>query len=124
MGRGLTTRLMQQKISTTIASGTETDIIDLGGNALIGIRVPAGMASTSITLEVDLEDEDDLRPLYFRPGGSGDYVGQYTITISTAAAHIILDPNDTIGFNKVKLVFGASETNKTIELILGPLLYG
>ena len=104
-----------KKESTTIVSGTETEIIDLGNRVLAGVRIPSGVASNSFTIQESIDDGDSFLTLY---NGNSQFGAVGDVSFSIAQNKSIYIPvNITAGAKKIKLVFNSSETNKVFELI-------
>lgn len=98
-------------ISTTIASGTTTNAIPLGaGKSLVGVYIPSGISSTSVTFTAS-------------PTADGTYstVARNNTTITegvTASRLLTLDPVKFAAIEFLKIVTSASETDKTFTLVV------
>jgi hypothetical protein len=106
--------MAQQKIlatTITIASGTDTDVIDLQNRVLVGVQLPASVASTAMTIDAAYKSDATFAPIY---DGLGQYgaVGDVSFTVA-ASKYVLIPPTITAGISFVKLSFGTSETAKT-----------
>lgn len=106
--------MAQQKIlatTTTIVSGTDTDVIDLQNRVLVGVQIPASVSSTAMTIDASNKKNGTFTAIY---DGLGQYgaVGEVSFTIA-ASKYILIPPTITAGVDFVKLSFGSSETAKT-----------
>lgn len=102
--------------SITISSGTTTDAINLNSRVLVGVHIPASVASTTMKIQgisnagdTHLTVQDGLAQF----GSAGDL----TFTIA-ASRYIPIAPSITAGLTNIKLVFGSSETTKTYKIVL------
>jgi hypothetical protein len=97
--------------TTTIASGTTTDAIDLTGKTLFAIQCPASISATTCTFTAAASRADTYVAVNDDAGNA--------ISITVAASKIIVLLNKHLAlrpFSYLKLVFGASETAKTYTL--------
>lgn len=94
--------------SFTIASGTDSDAIDLGGTVLCGLFSPASISSTTVSFEVSANGTD-----FFAAYDNAGVAISYTIAAST---YTQIDPAVFAGVRFIKLIFGSSETSKTFTL--------
>lgn len=98
-------------MSDTIVSGTTTREFDLTGWRLVGVILPASLASTAMTFTAS-----DVT------GGTFQSVHDATAAISyvVAASTYVAIPQEQIQAPFLKLVFGSSETSKVIKVVLIP----
>jgi len=97
----------------TIASGTTTDAFDLKGGTLVGVLIPADLTSTTFTITAC----DTLGGTYQTVKNPFDSGNAYTFTIgATSTGFFVISEAITKGLRFIKLVFGSSETDKTIKL--------
>ena len=102
--------------SFTITSGTDSALIDLNGCVVVGLSVPASVASTTMTMKVAYAD-----------GGTGlvltDGIGSAAAKTWTIAAsrYIAIDPSYTVGVRFIQFIFGTTETNKTYTVHAKPV---
>ena len=102
--------------STTIASGTETDEVDLHGTTLVGLIVPSGLVSTAITFKMS----DTKGGTYVQMNDTAN-AALSPLTVDTNQRYISLDPTLFCGVRFIKVVMGSSETNKELKLISRPV---
>lgn len=100
---------------TTIVSGTTTDEIVLGDRVLVGVVMPSGIASTTMTVLAATAAGGTFVTMQ---DGVGQYgpIGDITFTIA-ASKHLTIPPAMTSGITFIKLVFGSSETARTFETV-------
>lgn len=93
------------------ASGTTSAAVGLSGLALVAIEVPAGLDSTAITFVA--AQTTTFVPVYSDAGSA------YSVTVSTDARHVLVDPAKLVGVTNLKLVMGGVESSaRTLTLIL------
>lgn len=107
-------RQLIQSQEITIASGTTTAAINLDNRVLVGVDIPSGVASTTMTIEAAPTSAGTFDKVY---DGLGQYgaVGNVTFTIA-ASKQIIIPPQITAGVMVCKLAFDSSETAKTYTI--------
>lgn len=106
-----------QNRSVVIASGgTTSGAIELEGSAtLLGIRLPAALTGTAITLTESTSLTGTYQAVY-------DNTGTQLTFVVAASRTVMIDPSYTIGLKFVKLVSGSSEgADRTIQLIIKEL---
>lgn len=99
----------------TIASGTTTEMISLNGATLVGIFIPAGIASSSMKI-LNAEDPNDTPVELYLPDTRYGGVGDYSMSIA-ASKYVAFPPELAAGLMNIKLEFDSSETSKTYTLI-------
>lgn len=93
----------------TITSGTTTDAIATGNEWLVGVYLPSGIASTTLTFSVCDTKDGTFVPVTDENGA--------TVTVNVAASKYVSLKNPMpFGAGFIKLVFGSSETSKTYKL--------
>ena len=96
-------------ISDTIASGTDSGVIDLKGGTLLGIITPAGISSITYTMQAS--DVVDGTYLTVKNPDTGV---AYSGTVAASGWYPI-NAAVTVGLPFVKFIFNASETAKTFK---------
>jgi|DEB0MinimDraft_4_1074332.scaffolds.fasta_scaffold03157_6 hypothetical protein len=101
--------------SFTISSGTESEQINLINKSLVGIFIPAGIASTAFTIKNAVSPGDAGVTVY---NGDGVYgaVSDYSPAIA-ASKYIPIRPSISAGLMNVTFVFNATETAKTFHVV-------
>lgn len=105
---------LTQTVEVTIASGSSlTDVINLGGNILAGVHMPASWTAANLTLQacdtadgtfLDIYDEDGIE-----------------LTLTAAASRAIsVDSRNTLPWRFIKIRSGtaASAVNQTADRTL------
>lgn len=95
----------------TIASGTTTREFDLTAWRLVGVILPASLASTAMTFTAS-----DVTGGTFQSVHDGTAAISYTVAAST----YVTVPQELIQAPFLKLVFGSSETAKVIKVVCIP----
>jgi hypothetical protein len=106
--------MAQQKIlatTTTIASGTDSAVINLQNRVLVGVQIPASVSSTSMKINGSNKTDGTFTAIYDGLGQFGP-VGDISFTIASSK-YVLIPPTITAGIEFAKLIFGASETAKT-----------
>lgn len=102
-------------IETTITSGTDTEIIDLQNRIIVGVRTPASIASTSFIIQESATIDGDFLPLYNSNAQYGS-VGDFNFNcLPSKSVYVPAFVTESCRF--IKLVFNASETSKTFEIL-------
>lgn len=111
----MTSKYKLETLSTTIASGTTTDEINLNRRVLVGVYIPASVASTSMKISTASAAAGTFVAIQ---DGLAQYgaAGDVTFTIA-ASKYLSIPPAITAGVNYIKLVFGSSETAKAYTLV-------
>lgn len=94
-----------------IASGQNSEVIDLKGTLLVGLRTPASLASTALTIQSSDSEAGTFTTLKNISNAN------ISITVDSNAAQYALDPNVFAGIRFIRIVAGTSETAKTFTLI-------
>jgi len=95
----------------TIALGQQTsDAINVKGRILVGVRTPAALTGTTLTLQISIDGTTFLN--YYNSDGN-------LITITMAPdRHIGLLPADLAGVQRIKIVSGSAEgAQRQIQLV-------
>jgi len=98
--------------SVTIASGqTKSSAFSLHGAVLFGLRIPAAITGTSISLEESDKIDGTFRPVY-------DSTGTLVSVPVSASRTCVFPPAAVHGLKFIKLVSSASEgTDRAIGVI-------
>lgn len=95
---------MQTSSDVTIANGaSESNILDLTGQVLVGITMPTAWTAAKITLLASNTSGGTFQPVYDAAGT------EFQIT-TAASRHVYLDPAVTRGLRYVKLRSGVVGT--------------
>ena len=97
-------------LSDTIASGTSSAELDLLGGTLVSIITPASLASTTFTITVS-----DISGGTFLTCKDPINAGTTRTFTVAASGYYDIPPAITAGMRYIKVVFGSSETAKTIK---------
>lgn len=92
------------------SGGTESNLLDLTGHALIGVGTPAAVTSTTAELQTSLASGTYL-PVYDREDT------KYTLALG-ANRYIALPPGDIAGLHNVRLKVGSAEAAARTFLLL------
>lgn len=95
-----------KRFTKTIASGTTTSAIDLDSMMLLAVNCPAGIASTTFTVQTS--PDGVTYQTFYKDGANKSYACAASKNVSVADDHIIA--------NFIKIVFGSSETDKTFDI--------
>lgn len=102
-------------VETIIVSGTTTDAIDLQNRIIVGVRTPAGIASTSFIIQESSTIDGVFFPLYNSNAQYGA-VGDFNFScLSSKSVYIPAFVTESCRY--IKLVFNSSETLKTFEIL-------
>ena len=111
--RNLTAKPPNYNLAATIASGaTTSDEVDLGGDQLCGLFVPAAFTGTAVTITA-------------APASGGTFVAvidpatglAYTLTVAAGKYAPISNLAFTAGLRFVKLVSGSAETPARVVIL-------
>lgn len=112
MGRSIPS--INNYLPTAITGGGSTSAaINLNGQTPTGLRVPAGLASTSLTFEVS----DSLAGTYTQLRDTSN--NALSITTSNTAAQYALNPANFAGVDFIRIKTGSNEaSNPVFQLIV------
>lgn len=98
-----------------LAGSNTSDVVDFGGQALIGLIIPPAFTSTSLTFKMS-DNNTTFYDLYNKDGN------QLKITVAPNRA-ILFTPGDFIGCRWLQFIGSATESaNRAIILILRNLI--
>lgn len=94
--------------------GTESNLVELNGHALIGVATPGALTSTTGELQTSIASGSFL-PVYDREDT------KYTLALGTNR-YIALPPGDIAGLHNVRLKVGSAEgADRTFKLLVRKL---
>ena len=105
--------------AVTIANGAAlSDAVNLRGEVLVGVRMPAAWTAAGITFQVSMDNVTYLNA--YAAGG-----GEVALVV-VAAHHVALDPNGYAGFRwiKVRSGTGAAPVNQLAERVFSVVSRG
>lgn len=104
--------LKVNEIKDTIASGTTSAELDIQGGTLVGIVIPASIASTTFTITAALASGGTFLTVK-DPLTNSAYTGNVT-----QSGWYFIDPAVTAGLRYIKIVYSDSETTKAYSYVL------
>ena len=111
---GDNTKILASSNLTIASSGSTSDALDVQGNVLTGMIVPA-MTGTTLTFSVSFDGTTYYA--YY-----DQYGAQPSVTVISTARYIEIDEEDFVGAQFIKVVSGSTEAaSRTITMIVRPL---
>lgn len=96
--------ILSYNLTATIVSGqTASGEIDLSGNTLCGVFLPAGFDGTSLAFEAASESGAASVPVY---DGEGSAISRSV----AASRYVALNPSDFAGIRFLKLIAGTAQS--------------
>lgn len=106
-------RIRGIEVVIPISTQTHATPVVPKGQVLVAIEVPAGLDSSAITFTQCRTADGTYLPIYSDSGSA------YSVTVTSSARHILVDPAKLVGVSHLKLVMGTVETSaRTLFLIL------